>query len=234
MLNKRAKYGGDWGVPSAEHPAGECLNRSAPGAEDGSYFEKSWVNDLMALSGALMNSAGYSPNGTEDTATACQVFDALINSKWSPIGNYSVGVIVRASNGKQYYCNKPSGRDTTPINPETDTLDNWREYPAKSTTTTEYHVVEYFDGRVEVSFSGPLSDVNGVSVCVIPLGIEMIDAEYLVQTSEVSSTTDPSLVQFFGVVRDGKTRTSFKTICVDSSGSAKQNESPKLFISYRK
>ena len=115
MLNKRATYGDDWGVPSAEHPAGPCLNRSAPGVEDGSYFEKSWVNDLMALPGALMNSAGYTPNGVEDTATSCQVFDALVNGRWSSIGNYSPGTIVTASNGNQYYCNKENGRDSSVV-----------------------------------------------------------------------------------------------------------------------
>lgn len=150
MLNKRAKYGDDWGVPSAEYPAGECLNRSAPGIEDGSYFEKSWVNDLMALSGALMNSASYTPNGIEDTATACQVFDALVNNRWSAIGNYSVGTIVTASNGKQYYCNKANGRDSSTIDPASDSLDNWREYPYSEISNSNGIARKWFNGDLEV------------------------------------------------------------------------------------
>lgn len=150
MLNKRAFYGDDWGVPSAEHPAGECLNRSAPGVEDGSYFEKSWVNDLMSLPGALMNAAGYAPNGTEDTATASQVFDALVNGRWSAIGNYSAGSIVTASNGRQYYCNKASGRDTAPVDPTADSLDNWREYPYESVLNSNGIAKKWFNGDLEV------------------------------------------------------------------------------------
>ncbi len=150
MLNKRATYGDDWGVPSAEHPAGPCLNRSAPGVEDGSYLEKSWVNDLMALPGAIMNAAGYTPNGTEDTATASQVFDALVNGRWSVIANYTVGTIVTASNGKQYYCNKDSGRDSAPVDPVSDTLDNWREYPYKKISTSSGIAFLRFDGTAEM------------------------------------------------------------------------------------
>ncbi|AUR84348.1 hypothetical protein NVP1054O_44 [Vibrio phage 1.054.O._10N.261.52.A1] len=129
MLNKRATYGDDWGVPSAEHPAGECLNRSAPGVEDGSYFEKAWVNDLMALPGAIMNAAGYTPNGTEDTATASQVFDALVNSRWSAIANYTAGTIVTASDGKQYCCKLGNGRGSSVVNPVGDISGSWIQYP---------------------------------------------------------------------------------------------------------
>ena len=153
MLNKRAFYGDDWGTPSAEHPAGECLNRSAPGVEDGSYFEKSWVNDLMALPGALMNAAGYTPNGIEDTATASQVFDALVNGRWSSIANYTIGTIVTASDGKQYYCNKDSGRDTTSVDPVSDILDNWREYPYEKKTNSNGVAYKYWDGRLVCKFS---------------------------------------------------------------------------------
>lgn len=154
MLNKRAFYGDDWDVPSAEHPAGACLNRSAPGVEDGSYLEKAWVNDLMALSGALMNAAGYTPNGTEDNATACQVFDALVNGRWSSIGNYSKGTIITASNGKQYFCNQNNGRDTTVIDPVSDTLDNWREYPYQEVSNSNGTAKKWFNGDLECRING--------------------------------------------------------------------------------
>lgn len=173
MLNKRAKYGDDWGVPSAEHPAGECLNRSAPGVEDGSYFEKSWVNDLMALSGALMNSVGYTPNGIEDTATACQVFDALVNNRWTAIGNYSVGTIVTASNGKQYYCNKANGRDSSTIDPTSDSLDNWREYPYKKVSNSNGTALKYYNGDVLMYGSGQAYPENG-SVLYVNLPVPLV------------------------------------------------------------
>lgn len=234
MLNKRAFYGNDWGVPSAEHPAGECLNRSAPGIEDGSYFEKSWVNDLMALPGALMSSAGLTPNGTEDTATACQVFDALVNGRWSVIANYTVGTIVTASNGKQYYCNIDNGRDSATVDPVSDNLDNWREYPAKTTTTADYHVVEYFDGRVDISFLGSTSGSNGVSVCTIPMGITLKDSRYQPQLTEITSEPASQSVGNFGVVLNSKSQTSFDAICVDSSGNPRSSENPYVRISYIK
>lgn len=234
MLNKRAFYGDDWGVPSAEYPAGECLNRSAPGVEDGSYFERAWVNDLMALPGAIMNSAGYTPNGTEDTATASQVFDALVNSRWTPIANYTVGTIITASNGKQYYCNKDSGRDTSPVDPTKDTLDNWREYPAKVTTNSSYYVVEHFDGRVELTFTGTSSNTSGVSTCTIPEGISLKDTNYRPQVSEASTDPIASSVGIFGVIQSSKTVTSFNTICINTDGSVRQNETPQIFISYVK
>jgi hypothetical protein len=167
MLNKRAFYGDDWGVPSAEHPAGECLNRSAPGVEDGSYFEKAWVNDLMSLPGAIMNAAGYAPNGTEDTSTASQVFDALVNVRWSDIGNYSTGTIVTGSDGNQYYCNKANGRDSSVANPVGDLTDSWRQYPNKviQGSGNNYAIVWYNGFKYQVvSNNIPSGTYNGIDL----------------------------------------------------------------------
>lgn len=234
MLNKRATYGDDWGVPSAEHPAGPCLNRSAPGVEDGSYFEKSWVNDLMALPGAIMNAAGYTPNGTEDTATASQVFDALVNGRWSEIANYSVGTIVTASNGKQYYCNKESGRDSEPKDPATDTLDNWRQYPHKITKTSAYMVVEHFDGLVEMSFSGRPSNSEGISECPFPANIILEDSNYRPIITDASNFPNPEVVAICGLILSSRTPTGFNSICVNSDGVALAGESPQIYLAYRK
>ena len=186
MLNKRAFYGDDWGVPSAEHPAGECLNRSAPGVEDGSYFEKSWVNDLMALSGALMNSAGYSPNGTEDTAMACQVFDALVNNRWSAIGNYSPGTVVTASDGYQYYCKKQSGRDSSPADPTSDLVGNWKRYPYKKTVNGNLIQIEYFDGRILIY--GDAIPSSGIATVSLPVSIPNLTASGVRITSLIASS----------------------------------------------
>ena len=181
MLNKRATYGDDWGVPSAEHPAGPCLNRSAPGVEDGSYFEKAWVNDLMALPGAIMNAAGYTPNGKEDTATASQVFDALVNNRWTPIANYSAGTIITGSDGKQYKSVQDNGRDFTTIDPVSATNRLfWVEFPFERVEDPSGYALIWHDGYIEQyitvsmpsltsspqsgSFIVPFTNLNSVKV----------------------------------------------------------------------
>lgn len=219
MLNKRAKYGDDWGVPSAEHPAGECLNRSAPGVEDGSYFEKSWVNDLMALSGALMNSAGYTPNGTEDTATACQVFDALVNKRWSAFGNYSVGTIVTASNGKQYYCNKDSGRDTSPSDPVSDINDNWRMYPFVETLGSNFSYRKYFDGRI-FAF-GEVVPSNGVATVIFPFKISSVTPSRIRLTNlTLTAPSSFSEVPQNTLITSSVSGDEFKISCLLPSGAS--------------
>lgn len=206
MLNKRTKYGDDWGVPSAEHPAGECLNRSAPGVEDGSYFEKSWVNDLMALSGALMTSAGYTPNGTEDTATACQVLDAMVNSKWSGFTNYELGTIVKGSDGNHYYCSKVNGPASSVSDPVSDSLDNWRQYPYKSVDNSNGHAKLWFDGRLDMKgevlpSAGKWSATLPVSAVSLNIGDVFLSARanagtsvlnYPVNVVDTASTTSIS------------------------------------------
>ncbi|AUR81931.1 hypothetical protein NVP1016O_51 [Vibrio phage 1.016.O._10N.286.46.A11] len=199
MLNKRKTYGDDWGVPSAEHPAGPCLNRSAPDVEDGSYFEKSWVNDLMALPGAIMNAAGYTPNGTEDTATASQVFDALVNGRWSSIANYTNGTIVSASDGKQYYCKQSNGRDTQVVDPSTvSDRDFWVEWPYQLKENANGTAKIFHDDTVEQS--GPVGVIQPGSNSVINYVQPMNTLSYLSAQ--------------FAAVRDGATPL---TLVVDPS-----------------
>ncbi|AUR88367.1 immunoglobulin-like domain protein [Vibrio phage 1.112.O._10N.286.46.B11] len=218
MLNKRATYGDDWGVPSAEHPAGPCLNRSAPGVEDGSYFEKSWVNDLMALPGAIMNAAGYTPNGTEDTATASQVFDALVNNRWSAIGNYSVGTVVTASNGKQYYCNKENGRDTSPVDPKSDISDNWREMPFSETSGSGFTYRKYPDGRVLIF--GETAPSNGIAYITYPFPIHGVTPSKI-RITNLSATIPSSFedVPQNTVITGSIDINGFSISCLSHSGS---------------
>lgn len=72
-----AKYPGRFDPVSALYPQGKFKNRSAPNTEDGSYMERDWLNDWNGFFGALLKNGGVTPNGTVDTATTSQLYDAL-------------------------------------------------------------------------------------------------------------------------------------------------------------
>ncbi|MGL5283973.1 MAG: gp53-like domain-containing protein [Plesiomonas shigelloides] len=72
-----AKYPGRFDPVSALYPQGKFKNRSAPNTEDGSYMERDWLNDWNGFFGALLKNANVTPNGSVDTATASQLYDAL-------------------------------------------------------------------------------------------------------------------------------------------------------------
>lgn len=74
-LNER--YPGRFDNPTTAYPQGAFKNRSAPGAQDGSYLEKDWANDVLGFLSHLLVSAGLTPNGTVDTALSSQYYDAL-------------------------------------------------------------------------------------------------------------------------------------------------------------
>lgn len=88
-LNER--YPGRFDNPTTAYPQGAFKNRSAPGAQDGSYLEKDWANDAWGLFGRLLTVAGIAPNGNADTALASQYYDALntIFAAKSTLGNSS-------------------------------------------------------------------------------------------------------------------------------------------------
>lgn len=74
-LNER--YPGRFSNPSSQYPQGAFKNRTAPGAQDGSYLEKDWANDLLGFLSRLLTVAAISPNGNVDTALSSQYFEAL-------------------------------------------------------------------------------------------------------------------------------------------------------------
>jgi len=87
-LNKALRYPGRWNAPTTEYPMGVPKNRTSDTAKDGTYFEKDWLAEHEAFFGALMNEAGFSPNGDVDTAEASQFFDSLVNLKQvAPLNN---------------------------------------------------------------------------------------------------------------------------------------------------
>lgn len=76
-LDRSNRYPGRFKNPTPEQPQGAFKNRTSPTAEDGSYFEADWANDMGGFFGAILSNAGVSPNGSVDTASSSQVYDAL-------------------------------------------------------------------------------------------------------------------------------------------------------------
>lgn len=62
---------------SASYPWGSFKNASAPGALDGTPFEKQWANDVYGFLQALLSKAGLVPSGAPDTAEASQYLQAI-------------------------------------------------------------------------------------------------------------------------------------------------------------
>lgn len=93
-LNLQNKYPGRFDPVSADYPQGKFKNRSSPTAQDGSYMERDWLNDWNAFFGALLNNANVAPNGTVDTATASQLYDALRVVTGSKYGTAIIGSLV--------------------------------------------------------------------------------------------------------------------------------------------
>lgn len=82
-------YPGRANNPSAAYPQGSFKNRTAPGAQDGTYLEQQWANDMWGFLSSLIDGAGLTPNGLVDQVGASQYFDAmtkLINSSASVVG----------------------------------------------------------------------------------------------------------------------------------------------------
>lgn len=79
-IRKDVDYPGRWDAATTEYPMGKPKNRTTSTSKDGSYLEKKWIQDYEAFFGALLNEAGFTPNGTVDTAESSQFFDAMIQS----------------------------------------------------------------------------------------------------------------------------------------------------------
>lgn len=85
-IRKDVDYPGRWDAATTEYPMGKPKNRTTSTSKDGSYLEKKWIQDYEAFFGAMLNEAGFTPNGTVDTANSSQFFDALV----STIGRYII------------------------------------------------------------------------------------------------------------------------------------------------
>lgn len=79
-LDRSNRYPGRFENPTTASPQGAFKNRTSPTSEDGSYFEKDWANDWDGFFARILNVAGVTPNGTIDTGTSSQLYDALMTA----------------------------------------------------------------------------------------------------------------------------------------------------------
>lgn len=82
----RTLYPGRVNPADTNYPFGSIKNESVPGANDGTPLTAEWGNDFEALKQAVLAGAGEVPNGSTDTVTASQMYDALnrVHSLASP------------------------------------------------------------------------------------------------------------------------------------------------------
>lgn len=76
-VRKDLLYPGRWNPSDADFPLGGPKNRTAPGAQDGSYFDNAWIKDYEAFFGRLMTEVGVIANETSDTAINSQFYTAF-------------------------------------------------------------------------------------------------------------------------------------------------------------
>lgn len=85
-LKRNETYPGRFNNPTTAHPQGAFKNRTAPGAQDGSYLEQQWANDWDGFFGRLLTVGSITPNGNVDTALDSQYYTALIAAVKSELG----------------------------------------------------------------------------------------------------------------------------------------------------
>lgn len=77
-LDRSNRYPGRFENPTTAQPQGAFKNRTSPTAEDGSYFEADWANDMSGFFAKILNVAGVTPNGTVDNGSSSQLYDAML------------------------------------------------------------------------------------------------------------------------------------------------------------
>ena len=79
-LDRSNRYQGRFENPTTAQPQGAFKNRTSPTAEDGSYFEADWANDMSGFFARILNVAGVTPNGTVDNGSSSQLYDAMLSA----------------------------------------------------------------------------------------------------------------------------------------------------------
>jgi len=79
-LKRDVHYPGRFVAASTAHPQGAFKNRTTPTAQDGSYLEADWMNDIDGFFARALNIAGVTPNGNADTGTSSQLFDSVVTA----------------------------------------------------------------------------------------------------------------------------------------------------------
>ena len=110
-INLNTRYGARFNPGTSSYPSGSMKNRTAEGAQDGSYLEADWLNDQQGFLQALLKSAGLTANDVVDTADASQYLTAaralfnpnlgknlLINYTFNENQRAKSGTVVLAAN----------------------------------------------------------------------------------------------------------------------------------------
>lgn len=77
MLNPLATYPANTNPATPERPFGNGKNSTAPGAKNGSPWEKLYVDDLYGFDAALIKAANLTPTNVPDEVGASQRVDAI-------------------------------------------------------------------------------------------------------------------------------------------------------------
>lgn len=91
-LKRNERYVGRFDNPTAAHPQGGFKNRTSPSSQDGSYLEADWANDWDGFFSRLLTVAGVTANGTVDSATSSQYYDALLQGITSSLFTSGTGI----------------------------------------------------------------------------------------------------------------------------------------------
>ena len=211
---RSTQYPGRWNVPDSNSPQGSAKNRTSPTSNDGSYLDEVWFNDMDSLHQALFIASGITPNGTQDVGTASQIFDALINNRWSAIGNYSVGTIVTASNGKQYKAVQNNGRDGIVVNPTLATDRNtWVQYPYESGSNANGDFEIWHDDKVVCYASVVIS--GGSATVTFPMEMPNPSKVYIAIGDQASSESSIESQAYNNITNT--TFTAFSTTTTDDT-----------------
>lgn len=100
-IKRNERYPGRFSNPTTSRPQGAFKNRTSPTSQDGSYLEADWANDWDGFFARTLNVGGVTPNGTVDTGSSSQYFDALMLSVNNQLPSMSSFQASRTANGYQ-------------------------------------------------------------------------------------------------------------------------------------
>lgn len=79
-LKRDTRYPGRFVAASTAHPQGAFKNRSTPTAQDGSYLEADWMNDIDGFFARILNVAAVTPNNIVDDGSSSQLYNAMLTA----------------------------------------------------------------------------------------------------------------------------------------------------------
>lgn len=106
-LNPETEYPGRITASDANYPFGSSKNETAPGAGDGTPYEKNRADDVFGMQQALLNAAGITPDGNPDTVTTPQYLQAILHQALT-------GGFMQDGGGVDAYALTATGNNTLP------------------------------------------------------------------------------------------------------------------------